>query len=104
MTFFRIINSKLGTLFYLIKSDAPIWFIFRTFYLHILHRFCKNRAKFIEERDIFIARCKSLEVDNDWFSGNIPMWLKKYQLEIVSSQYQVAFRKTSSSARYEVEV
>lgn len=79
MTLFRFINNMLGKLFYLVKSDAPIWFIFRTFYLHILHRFCKNRAQFIEERDIFIARCKSLEVDNDWFSGNIPMWLKVFQ-------------------------
>lgn len=57
MTLFRFINNMLGKLFYLVKSDAPIWFIFRTFYLHFLSLFCKislssiNFALFLQKRD-----------------------------------------------------
>jgi len=79
MKIYKLIKGQFNKLSHLIASNAPIWMIFSHFKLSYTHRLSNNRQKLIEQRDSFRELSKSLQIDTDWFSGNIPTWLKAFE-------------------------
>lgn len=67
----------------LIRTDAPMWAIRSYFLLHIRHRllnkFSDTGKSYIAKRDSFRVRKEQLKLDNDWFTSNIPTWLRAFE-------------------------
>ena len=73
------IGSQISDLLFLVKTNAPLWFIFRHFAVHIGHRLSSRRREFIVKRDAFRKTKDSLKLSNDWFTIHIPTWLRAFE-------------------------
>ncbi|HQR29137.1 MAG TPA: class I SAM-dependent methyltransferase [Anaeromyxobacteraceae bacterium] len=69
----------LGRLAFLLRSRAPLWVIAAYYRLHLAYQVGKRlggRPRTYAERAAAFARAKAgLELDHDWFTGNLPRWL-----------------------------
>jgi len=83
MKVFKAMNNQLKDLQFLVKARAPLWVIARFHVLHTSHqianlqatnRYRKRKRDFRQVRD-------RLHLDNDWFTGNIPTWLRFFDSE-----------------------
>jgi len=73
----------------MISSGAPAWLIISHFKLNTLHNILPTRRRFEKERDSFRSFAKSLQLDNDWFSGHIPTWLMAFQKQLYDNKTQL---------------
>lgn len=79
MKLLRIIRGQLSKLKLMILSDAPAWLVLTHFKLNYLHRLSSSRKDFETEQYNFRKYAKSLRLDNDWFTNNIPTWLMAFK-------------------------
>ena len=79
MKILRIIKGQLSKLKTMVLSDAPAWLILTHFKLNYLHRLSSSKKIFLTEQYDFRQYAKTLKLDNDWFSPNIPTWLMAFQ-------------------------
>ena len=86
MKILRIIRGQLSKLKTMILSDAPAWLILTHFKLNYLHRLSSAKKIFMTEEYNFRQYAKTLKLDNDWFSGNIPTWLMAFQKQSYNKQ------------------
>ncbi len=72
-------RNPLRKLRFLIRTNAPIWAITTYFCLHYRHRLSHKRGEFKKLQKDFREKSKNLKIDNDWFTENIPTWLRAFQ-------------------------
>ena len=84
MGFLRMIKGQLFKLKLMILSDAPTWLVLSHFKFNYLHRLSSARQRFKREQDSFRKFAKKLQLDNDWFTSNIPTWLMAFQKQSYS--------------------
>lgn len=72
------VKSQFSDFFFLVKTGAPPWFIFRHFLIHIKHRLSTNRKCFIARQNEFRSEIKQLDFSNDWFTANLPTWFQAF--------------------------
>jgi len=89
MKLLRLIKSSLSKLKLMILSGAPIWLVISHFKLNSLHRLSPDRQRFIKEMDSFRSFAKKLQLDNDWFTGNIPTWLMAFQKQLFDNKTEL---------------
>ena len=69
-------------LWFLVRADTPLWVIWAHCRLTAAHylsnRFTDSGRKYIAKRDAFRESAKALKLDNDWFTSNIPTWLRAF--------------------------
>lgn len=85
MNLFKLARYELWKLRFLIKTSAPLWVIRSAFFLNISHRLSNKFGVlgkvYLRKRKEFKLCKKSLRLDNDWFTGNIPTWLRAFDKE-----------------------
>ena len=79
-----MIKGQLFKLKLMILSDAPTWLVLSHFKFNYLHRLSSARQRFKREQDSFRKFAKKLQLDNDWFTSNIPTWLMAFQKQSYS--------------------
>ena len=79
-----MIKGQLFKLKLMIFSDAPTWLVLSHFKFNYLHRLSSARQRFKREQDSFRKFAKKLQLDNDWFTSNIPTWLMAFQKQSYS--------------------
>lgn len=79
------LKSQLWKLRFLLRTDAPGWVIRSAFLLSTIHRisnrFSATGRSYLLKRDGFRAKKQCLEFNNDWFTENIPTWLRAFDRE-----------------------
>lgn len=75
----RKIKRQLSKLKLMILSDAPTWLVLSHFKINYIHRRSSSSQIFKKEQDSFRKYAKKLQLDNDWFTPNIPTWLMAFQ-------------------------
>ena len=83
---------------FLIRSDAPFWVIKDRYRLkiwhHFLNKFSPKGKNYRDKMNLFRILKNDLEIDSDWFSGNIPTWLRAID--------QTDFRKKDNISYLEI--
>ena len=89
MKILRMIKRQLYKLEMMVLSDAPAWLILSHFKLNYLHRLSSTRRRFNKEKDLFRSFAKTLQLDNDWFTGNIPTWLMAFRKQLYNKKTEL---------------
>lgn len=63
----------------MVLSDAPAWLILSHFKLNYFHRISFNRKEMKVSQQLFREFADGLQLDNDWFTANIPTWLMAFR-------------------------
>lgn len=87
MGFPKVVKHQLWKLKFLYRTNAPIWVISASFSLNNAHRISnklsdRGRA-YVAKLNAFRATKDQLKLDNDWFTRNIPTWLRAFDEEKV---------------------
>jgi predicted O-methyltransferase YrrM len=80
------LKKSTGKLGFLFRSHAPIWLISKYFILRTLEKLSPKRRQYRRVRDEFRKEMKTLHFDNDWFSRNIPSWIRAFELSKISRE------------------
>ena len=64
---------------YMWRTNAPLWVI--TFYLRhkLSNQLSGDNRVWAKKRAAFRAQAKSLDIDQDWFSRKLPIWLRAFK-------------------------
>lgn len=83
MSLLRTARNQLHNLYFLIKSDAPPWVIAKFFTLHAAHHLGNRHGNrnYGQRKEAFRRIRDRLRLDNDWFTGNVPTWLRCFDRE-----------------------
>ena len=80
MKIFRLVKRLLWKLGFLIRADAPFWAIKSFLMLNLTQRIIIKHSDterfYIRKREEFRFVKQKLKLDNDWFTGHIPTWLR----------------------------
>jgi len=78
------------TLQFLVRTDAPLWLIYKYLRLRITHKilnkFSVTGRHYVETRNEFRLAVSKLKLDNDWFTSHIPTWLRALDASDFKSQ------------------
>ena len=84
------IFEKLG---FLIRTGAPLWVIKSRFILKHKHRFFNkftiSGKQYLDSMREFRINKAKLKLDNDWFTGSIPTWLRAIDLSNLRNRSEV---------------
>lgn len=83
MKILRATENQLHKFRFLRKADAPFWVMAKYYALHTSHYFAnRHRHKGYRARKLEFRQLKeTLSLDSDWFTGNIPTWLRFFDEE-----------------------
>lgn len=88
MNIFSIIKNNFATIFYLLRTKAP---------LSVIYIFIKNipkkiilRRTYCDDVDNFKSHMANLSISNDWFTTNLPFWLS------IIDEYKLKNRNVSA--------
>ena len=79
----KAITNQFHDLFFLIKANAPLWVIAKFYTLHPAHQISNRygHKTYRDRKKEFRLFKDKLTLDNDWFTGNVPTWLRFFDNE-----------------------
>lgn len=83
MKVLRASRNQLKKFSFLVKADAPWWVIAKFYALHTYHHVSNrygNRNYHAGQAEFRLLKDK-LSLDTDWFTGNVPTWLRFFEAE-----------------------
>ena len=80
MRLILVVQSQLKRLVFLMRSGAPLWVITTYFLLQCRDKFSPKKRQLWKKREEFSIYSKShLKINSDWFTRNIPLWLRTFE-------------------------
>jgi predicted O-methyltransferase YrrM len=96
VSFLRFIKVQIGKVVFLIRADAPLWLIVKCYRLNLRDKLSAKRKNYLQIRDNFRNKSKSLHIDNDWFTSRIPTWLSAFERSGLSPEKDITCLEVGS--------